>query len=117
MKRLLFIIMTLVALTSCSTVKYAGTGKGVSDGGQKWRTPISFRADKSGSGGDGRMDGDYDIVSKYTLCWVQRDFREPKTRKDMIYRILYEALEEGRTVRIDVPDDWYFAYGNLFMFR
>lgn len=31
MKRLLFIIMTLVALTSCSTVKYAGTGKGVSD--------------------------------------------------------------------------------------
>lgn len=86
------------------------------DGGQKWRTPISFRADKSDSSGDGRMDGDYDIVSKYTLCWVQRDFREPKTRKDMIYRILYEAQEEGRTVRIDVPDDWYFTYGNLFMF-
>lgn len=87
------------------------------DDGKKWRTPIWFHADKLYANAYGYIDGDYNIVSKYTSCWVQRDFREPKSRTNMIYRILYEALEEGRTVRIDVPDDWYFTYGNLFMYQ
>lgn len=86
------------------------------DGGKTWHTPIDFQTETKRNIYN-RMDGDYSIVSKYMTCWVQRNFRTSNTGKNMMCRILYEVLENGQTIKIDVPDEWYFCHGFIFMCR